>query len=246
MAEMAAWVLQERPASRLHLWVLKANLEAQGFYEHLGGVVAGEGAHVGADGHVLTSLRYGWEYPRRLISTPVLETARLILKPLELSDADSIQALFPQWEIVRYLTTKIPWPYPLDGALTWCRDSVLPAVARGEEWMWTLRLKSEPSRLIGIIGLRMEEGNNRGFWVGVPWQGQRLMTEASEVVTDYWFNTLKFPVMRVPKAAVNPASRRISERQGMRIIAVEERDYVGGRFPTEVWEITSDEWNARR
>ena len=66
------------------------------------------------------------------------------------------------------------------------------------------------------------------------------MTEAAEAVTDYWFDRLGFPVMRVPKAVANTASRRISERQGMRVVAMEDRDYVGGRFPTEIWEITAE------
>jgi uncharacterized cupin superfamily protein len=52
--------------------------------------------------------------------------------------------------------------------------------------------------------------------------------------------------MRAPKAVVNTASRRISENNGMRVVAVEERDYVGGRFPTEIWETTAAEWRAHR
>ena len=71
------------------------------------------------------------------------------------------------------------------------------------------------------------------------------MTEACEAVTDFWFNKLKFPVLRVPKAVANTASRRISEKNGMRMIRTEERNYVSGRLPTEIWEITADEWNAR-
>ena len=43
------------------------------------------------------------------------------------------------------------------------------------------------------------------------------MTEACEVVTEYWFSTPKFPVLRVPKAVANMASRRISEKEGMRV-----------------------------
>jgi RimJ/RimL family protein N-acetyltransferase len=69
------------------------------------------------------------------------------------------------------------------------------------------------------------------------------MTEAVEAVTDYWFDVLGFSVLRAPKAAVNAASRRISEKQGMRVIGVEERDYVSGRLPTEIWEITAGEWH---
>jgi ribosomal-protein-alanine N-acetyltransferase len=178
--------------------------------------------------------------------TPELETKRLILRPFELADAEQIQVLFPHWEIVRYLTNRVSWPYPPDGALTHFRDVVLPAVERGDQWQWTLRLKTSPDLVIGSIGLMTSSDNNRGFWIGLPWQGQGLMTEAVEAVTDYWFETLRHPVLRVPKAIPNIASRRISEKQGMRIVAVEDRDYVSGRFPTEIWEITAEEWRARR
>ena len=125
------------------------------------------------------------------------------------------------------------------------RDFALPAVERGEEWHWTLRLQSSPSQMIGSVTLRNGENNNRGFWVGLPWQGKGFMTEACEAVTDYWFDVLKFPVLRAPKAVVNAASRRISEKTGMRVIAREEREYVSGRFLTEIWEITAEEWHAR-
>jgi RimJ/RimL family protein N-acetyltransferase len=53
-------------------------------------------------------------------------------------------------------------------------------------------------------------------------------------------------VVRAPKAIVNTASRRISEKSGMRIVAVEERDYVAGRLMAEIWEITAEEWRLRR
>jgi RimJ/RimL family protein N-acetyltransferase len=175
-----------------------------------------------------------------------LETARLILRPLELADAEQTQRIFPHWEIVRFLNIRVPWPFQADGAFLHYRDVVLPAMERGEEWHWTLRLKSEPQLQIGAISLRKQEGHNRGFWLGLEWQGKGLMSEAVEVVTDYWFDALGFGVLRVPKALGNVASRRISEKTGMRVVAIEEADYVGGRFPTEIWEITAEEWRARR
>jgi RimJ/RimL family protein N-acetyltransferase len=178
--------------------------------------------------------------------TPALETPRLHLRPLELADADQIQALFPQWEIVRYLANKVPWPYPADAAYKYIREQALPAEERGEAWHWTLRLKTDPARVIGAIDLRKGETENRGFWLGPTWQGQGLMTEACEAVTDFWFNTLKFPVLRAPKAILNTASRLISEKQGMRMIATEDRDYVSGKLPSEIWEITAEEWRARK
>jgi ribosomal-protein-alanine N-acetyltransferase len=176
--------------------------------------------------------------------TPTLETKCLLLRPLELADAEQTQILFPHWEIVRYLAAVVPWPYPPDGAYTHYRDVAVPAIERGEAWYWTLRLKTAPQQMIGLITLVKGE-TNRGFWIGRQWQRQGLMTEACGAVTEYWFNTLKFPVLRVPKAIINTPSRRISVRQGMRVIATEERDCVSGRYPYEIWEITAEEWNAR-
>jgi [ribosomal protein S5]-alanine N-acetyltransferase len=178
--------------------------------------------------------------------SPILETARLILRPLELADAEQTQVLFPHWEIVRYLRKVVPWPYPPNGAHTFYRDVALPAVARGDEWAWTLRLKSAPDQVIGAISLFRNETDNRGFWLGLPWQRKGLMTEACDAVTDYWFDVLKVPVLRVPKAIANAGSRRISEKQGMRVIAREDRDYVSGRLPSEIWEITAEEWLQRK
>src|ERR1041385_636468 len=177
--------------------------------------------------------------------TPPLETARLLLQPLQLSDAEQVQVLFPKWEIVQYLTNRVPWPYPPDGAETFYREAALPAIERGEEWDWTLRLKVAPGQVVGSIRLMTIGPDNRGFWLGLPWQRQGLMSEACEIVTGYWFDVLRFPVLRTSKAAVNIASRRISEKQGMRIVGVEERDYVCGPLPAEIWEITADEWHAR-
>jgi ribosomal-protein-alanine N-acetyltransferase len=178
--------------------------------------------------------------------TPQLETPRLWLRPLELADAEQAQPLFAQWEVVRYLTNQVAWPFPPDGVYTYYRDVALPAAERGDAWHWTLRLKSEADRLIGAISLMKGREINRGFWLGAAWHGQLLMSEACDAVTDYGFETLGFALVRAPKAVVNTASRRISERQGMRIVETKESDYVSGRLPTEVWEITAEEWRARR
>ncbi|MEN3977051.1 GNAT family N-acetyltransferase [Emcibacter sp. SYSU 3D8] len=186
------------------------------------------------------------EVHRLSIATPQLDTARLFLRPLEMADAAAVQRVFPQWEIVRYLASHIPWPYPADAALTYFRDRALPAIERGIEWHWSIRPKSAPDRLIGMISLMSRPDENRGFWLDPAWQGRGLMTEACEAVTEFWFDVLGYTVLRAPKAAANTPSRRISARGGMRVIAVDERDYVSGRLRTELWEITRDEWLARR
>lgn len=177
---------------------------------------------------------------------PPLETPRLVLRSMEFADLPQVQAIFPQWEIVKYLNASVPWPYPADGAEVFFRELALPARERGEEWLWTIRLKTQPETIVGVITLTKNEHDHRGFWLDPRVQGKGYMTEACDAVTDFWFEVLKFPALRAPKAVANEASRRISVKQGMRVVERLDRDYVSGRLPAEIWEITAEEWRARK
>jgi RimJ/RimL family protein N-acetyltransferase len=173
-------------------------------------------------------------------------TERLLLRPLTLADAPAMQEHFPHWEIVRYLLAAVPWPYPPDGARRFCRDTALPAMEQGEAWHWTLRLRSAPGAAIGMVSLFRRGEDQRGLWLGLPWQRQGLMTEAAAWANDVWFDTLGFDHLRVGKARANTASRRLSQRQGMRLVATGERNFVCGTLDAETWELTAAEWRAWR
>jgi RimJ/RimL family protein N-acetyltransferase len=178
--------------------------------------------------------------------TPTLETARLFLIPLRLQDAEQVHPLFGTWDVVQYLNDRVPWPYPTNAAHIYYRDVALPAIERGDEWHWTLRLKEAPDQIIGAIALHRHETNNRGFWMGTPWRGRGLMLEAVEAVTDFWFVSLGFQELRAPKASANTASVRISQKTGMRLLSKQEQPFVCGTLPAEVWGISREEWLQRK
>ncbi|MHA3737137.1 GNAT family N-acetyltransferase [Pseudomonas sp. Eth.TT006] len=177
---------------------------------------------------------------------PTLHTNRLTLTPLQLADAPAVQQLFPQWEIVRYLDSRVPWPYPADGGLVYVRDIALPGMAAGREWHWMIRLRADPEGCIGSISLYDQPGNHRGFWLAPPYQGNGYMREACKVVNAYWFETLLRPVMQVPKAATNHASRKVSQREGMRMVGTRDGEFVSGPLRVEIWEMTRGEWLATK
>lgn len=176
---------------------------------------------------------------------PRLETARLVLAPLTLEDAPQIQQAFPRWEIVKYLTRKVPWPYPANGAEIFCAMT-LNAMQQGTEWVWTIRPQSNVSQFIGLIRLALEVDNNRGFWLVPEGQGQGYMREACHAATEFWFNQLQQPVLRAPKAKENHRSQKISEQSGMRMIREGIGEYHIGDVPSTLWEITREEWDRRR
>jgi [ribosomal protein S5]-alanine N-acetyltransferase len=170
--------------------------------------------------------------------TPTLETKRLILRPIGLADAPAVQRLFPHWEIVRYLQAGVSWPFPTDGAETHLRKE-LAAVARGEKNVWAIGLKARPDDLIGSINLRAAPPgeDNRGFWLGLAWHRQGLMTEAAQAVTTYAFEILGWSSLTASNAESNLASRRIKEAQGAVLVGRTTGRWVSGEGPKEIWRI---------
>lgn len=183
------------------------------------------------------------ETPLRHITTPTLHTPRLMLRPLQLDDAADLQASFNHWEVVRYLTHHVPWPYPDGEALRYLHEDALPAMEDGEEWHWSIRLRDDHS-LIGSVCVMDETDNNRGFWLAPPYQGQGLMWEVCEVINHFWFETLQRPALRVAKSALNEASCRLSMREGMRLVETREDQFVCGRTEEQIWELSREQWRA--
>ena len=181
------------------------------------------------------------------IPMPILETLRLVLRPLRLEDAPRIQALFPQWEMLEFMAAAIPWPYPEDGARAYL-ETVLPKIAAGEEYDWAITLKTAgDDQLIGIISLYPTGEDNRGFWLAQAYHRQGLMTEAVYAVNEFAFGELGMPHLTLNNAEPNIASHRLKEKSGATIAAVtDDVPYVGGRFRQIRWRLTRAQWEAHR
>lgn len=180
--------------------------------------------------------------------TPVLQTSRLVLRPIRSKDAPVIQRRFPRWEVVRWLNWRIPWPYPADGAAAYVA-TCLEEMARGEKSHWAIIPKSGPADLIGVIDLWPDDGSShdqRGFWLDPEFHGKGLMTEAADRVTDYAFRTLNWSHLWLTNAQDNHASRRIKEKQGARLVDLRIGEYVSGRGPLMIWHLPRENWLLRQ
>ena len=186
--------------------------------------------------------------PSRMPPTPVLHTPRLVLRPVRSKDAPVIQKRFAQWEVMRWLDAKVPWPYPADGAATHIAGC-LEEMARGMKSHWAIVPKKGPADLIGVISLWPDDGvshDQRGFWLDPAWQRQGLMTEVASRVTDYAFGKLGWPCLWLSNAQDNHASRRIKEKQGARLVDMMIGRFVGGDATRMVWQLTREDWLARQ
>lgn len=184
----------------------------------------------------------------RMPSTPVLHTPRLVLRPLRTKDAPVIQKRFANWEVVRWLDAKVPWPYPADGAANFV-NGCLAEMARGEASHWALVPKKGPADPIGIISLHPDDGethDQRGFWLDPTFHGKGLMTEAADRVTDYAFGKLGWPCLWLSNAQDNHASRRIKEKQGAKLVDMKIGRFVSGEATRMVWLLERQDWLARQ
>ena len=187
-------------------------------------------------------------FRKPLPPTPVLETQRLILRPLAERDVPAIQRIFPQWEVVRYLNAEVPWPYPDDGAAQ-NMAQCLEKRAKGEQFYWAITLKGD-DELVGRIDLWPDDGTRhdmRGFWLDPQLHGRGIMTEAAEAVSGYAFEVLGWPYLLLTNAVVNTASRRVKEKQGAEHVGREPWAYVSdAQGSRDLWKLTREAWLARQ
>jgi [ribosomal protein S5]-alanine N-acetyltransferase len=176
--------------------------------------------------------------------TDILITKRLVLRPLRLSDALTIQRTFPRWHTVRFLSS-LPWPYPKNGALQFLRKLALPGMKDGTHWLWAITLKGGNDELKGIMHLRNGK-TNRGFWIVPELRGQGLITEATTAVNQFAFEKAGFKKLVVENAKSNPASRRIKEKTGGKFMGYTTGGFVIGKRPAETWVLTKEEWIKRQ
>lgn len=178
--------------------------------------------------------------------TPVLQTQRLVLIPLALTDIPDIQRIFGQWDVVRYLADDVPWPYPADGARWFVEDHALPLMAKGAHMHWSIRVRDTPDPLIGLISLRPydDTDDQRGFWLDPAHRGRGLMFEAAERVTEFAFDDLGLETLLLNNAEPNVASARIKQKQGAKLVRTEPASFVSGRFNKQVWLLERQEWRA--
>jgi [ribosomal protein S5]-alanine N-acetyltransferase len=179
------------------------------------------------------------------MDTPLINTARLCLRPLSLDDAPAIQRHFNNWNIIQNLATVVPWPYPDDGAETFIRMQ-LAKIAAGEEiYQWVLVPASGDGQAIGNIHFRPwvdSPKGNRGFWLAEPYWNQGLMTEAIASVNDFAFLTLGVERFKVCNVASNVASRRVKQKTGAEFAGHIDLPHHNGQSSAELWNVTRDNW----
>lgn len=143
---------------------------------------------------------------------PVIETARLTLRPHRLDDAAAIADSFREFGVTRMLR-RVPMPYYKQDALEWLLPrvaSVLPD--------WTFAVTTANDAHIGAVALEFRQGIwYLGYWLAREHWGKGLMTEAVSVAVQRFFRQMPGVTLHSGFFADNRASFRVQEKLGFHL-----------------------------
>ena len=146
---------------------------------------------------------------------PILNTQRLLLRPLQLSDALTVQSLAGDYRIAE-MTESIPHPYE-DGMAEGWIETLKPGWENRAQATYGV-CQRENGELIGCCGLIITRKHRRaslGYWIGVEHWGNGYCTEAADELVKFGFSELGLHRIEALHLSKNPASGAVMRKIGM-------------------------------
>ena len=170
-----------------------------------------------------------------------LQTPRLILRSFDEQDVDAMARLFANPGFMRFslgvYTERKQTVAFIEKVMAWDREA-MPSL-----FAVTLRGENE---IIGYCGFHhhpeMPGEVEIGYRLHPDYWNRGLITEAARAVRDHAFAELKLPRVISLVHPDNIPSRRVAEKNGMKV----EKETTFRGFPTLVYAMTREEWLAHR
>ena len=164
----------------------------------------------------------------KLQQEPILQTERLIIRPLRMDDVEDVYGLYSDWAVSKTLS-RITFPFTRQAAQQFVADAQA-ALAHEPVSSYILGMfERDSSSFVGIVALRIPAldatlpDDERATWDGVGILGysvvrsrwnQGFATEGAQRVMRFAFDELGLTRLQASPLRENPASRRVLERLG--------------------------------
>lgn len=141
-----------------------------------------------------------------------MKSPRLQFRPLTPADAPRVALVSGEWDVAR-MTARIPYPYSERDAAGW-----IASVGDGTDEF--VRGIEHEGVLIGACGYVVDADGAAeiGYWIARTHWGQGFATEAGRALIGYCFRKARFRRLTCCHFTDNPASRRVIEKLGFRLI----------------------------
>jgi len=136
----------------------------------------------------------------------VLESERLILRPLRPSDVAAMTVWLGDYDVARMLS-RVPYPYNEADAESF--------IALALPHRFVIQRKGD-GLFMGMIGLHTEDDFEFGYWLGKPFWGRGYATEAGSRLGHFAFAELGRETLHAGWFYDNPASGHVLAKLGGR------------------------------
>ncbi len=147
-----------------------------------------------------------------------LTTDRLTLRPWRASDVPAIHRLLSDWEVIRPLS-RVPFPYTVADAELWVA-SASERLEAGTAYNLAISGRDGDAEiLVGSIGLTVQADARvaeLGYWVGRPYWGHGVATEAAMRLSRWALAHLAIDRIETSVLTDNGASIAVLRRIGFR------------------------------
>lgn len=176
-----------------------------------------------------------------------LETARLWLRWPRQADAVAITTLAGE-KAVAEMTAAIPHPLSKADATDFVFRSRRGNL-EGSQLTMAITPRAAPGTLIGIVGIepdRTASGPHLGYWLGTPYWGSGLMTEAARAIIDAFFAYSAGAELTSSARLTNPASRRVLEKCGFSVTGSGLKAFParGAALPVDEFRLERRAWGS--
>ncbi len=136
----------------------------------------------------------------------VLESERLILRPVRPADITAMAVWLGDYDVAKMLA-RVPYPYGEDDAENF--------VAAADPYRFAIQRKQD-GLFLGMIGLHPEDDYEFGYWLGKPFWGRGYATEAAYRLVMFAFTELDRATVHAGWFYDNPASGNVLAKLGAR------------------------------
>lgn len=177
----------------------------------------------------------------------IVETPRLVLRPLELADADALFAHASDAEVSKWMA----WdPHEDRGVTVAFLERMIAAREAGTSVGWAILIDDKPAGVISLDSITWQfrawrvDRAEMGYWLGRPFWGQGYMSEAATSALRFAFETLGLHKVTIGCVEGNEPSRAIIEKLGFRFLAMYQDDFFrfGKWWDHRRYELTASEW----
>jgi RimJ/RimL family protein N-acetyltransferase len=146
----------------------------------------------------------------------IIDGKNITLRKIRPDDADSLVKYGNNEKIARNLRNVFPSPYTMEDAEEWIRTSTTEdhfrysfAVTVDDEYIGMAGLHPKTDVYLRTVEL--------GYWVGEPFWGQGLVSEAVDLLCTLAFTELDIARVEACVYEWNPASARVLEKNGFEL-----------------------------